>query len=139
MPTKRWVNIRIESDSGDERTQFSAKGELYIKKDTTYLRYEETDSSDGKTMNTLKLMPGELLRIIRRGEIESDLNFVPNERTLGIYSTGYGRMEFDVYTHKISFSGLQQGMGNLSWHYDLFEGENLLGSFKITMDITPAD
>lgn len=138
MPTKRWVNIQIDSDSGDERTQLSVKGELYIKRDTTYLRYEETDSSDGKTMNTLKLMPGELLRIMRRGEVESDLNFVQNKRTLGIYSTDYGRMEFGVYTHEIS-SGLKQGLGNLSWHYDLFEGEHLLGSFRITMDITPVD
>lgn len=133
MTAGQRVRIRIESRSGGESVVQTAEGNLYLKGNHTYIRYEEPPEELGRTVTLLKLSPGEL-RIIRQGDVQAEQTFVPGEKRIGFYQTAQGRMELDIQTHEFrSESG--QGSRTLTWSYDLYAAGDHAGRYRIKLSI----
>jgi len=138
MSDKRQVRIRLESvqSSGEavsESTVHEAKGDLYYKSGTCYLRYNDPGDESGQTMVTIRISPGEL-KVIRRGTVESEQAFVPNREIIGHYRSPLAKFRMTSLTNvmEVWLSGAadsEHAAGAVSWIYDLYVGDELVGRF----------
>jgi uncharacterized beta-barrel protein YwiB (DUF1934 family) len=130
---KQRVRIRIESRQGGQEDLQLAQGDLYPKGKHFYIRYDEAAAELGRTTTLLKLETGQM-RIIRQGDVESEQSFVPGERSIGFYQTTQGRLELEMHTHDMS-SDLNDGLGWVSWSYDLIVQGEPAGLYEIKLVI----
>ncbi|MEF3303254.1 DUF1934 domain-containing protein [Paenibacillus sp. GYB003] len=130
---KRSVRIRIESKQAEQTHIRQAEGELYAKNGAYYLRYAEPDTDMGRTTATVKWDDAQV-KVIRHGDVRSDLTFRSGERTAGSFELPQGRMEMELYTHGID-RRLQNGLGSLSWSYDMYAGGTHVGRIRLRLTI----
>jgi uncharacterized beta-barrel protein YwiB (DUF1934 family) len=131
MTAKRRVRIRIESRSGSETTVQKAKGELYLKGEHIYIRYEEAPNELGRTVTLIKLETNQI-RIIRQGDVQAEQTFVPGEKRIGFYQTPQGKLELEIETHELKAEAVQ-GIGITRWSYDLYASGTHAGHFQIKL------
>jgi len=130
---KRTVRVRIESRQAEQSHVQQAQGELYALDGTYYLRYAEPGSDMGKTTATVKWNESQI-KVIRHGDVQSDLTFRSGTRTAGHFSLPQGRMELELYTHGIDRK-LSDGVGSLSWSYDMIAGGVHAGRMRLRLTI----
>lgn len=135
--SKQQVQLRIESDIDGQVIIQKMKGDLYIKGDTCYYRYEEPEASDSSepTITTVKVaVADQQIKVIRHGGLQSEQTFQLDKRGLGFYQTPQGDLELEIQTHDITIQ-LNQGMGQVSWVYDLWVNSELAGNYKLQLNI----
>jgi uncharacterized beta-barrel protein YwiB (DUF1934 family) len=117
------VTITIESKQNGEHVVQQVTGSVFIKGDTTYIRYLEPEEHGmGETSTTVKFSFDEL-RVIRHGEVEAEQVFRMNEKIPGFYRVGTMRLAME--THLTAYHHqLEQGLGELSWQYNLILDEH---------------
>ncbi|WP_158289597.1 DUF1934 domain-containing protein [Paenibacillus flagellatus] len=130
---KRSVRIRIESKQADQVHVREASGELYDRNGSYYLRYAEPDPELGKTTATVKWDESHI-KVIRHGDVESDLTFRSGERTPGSFALPQGRLPLECYTHGIERK-LSDGLGSLSWSYDMYADGTYAGRIRLRLTI----
>ncbi|UJF33635.1 DUF1934 domain-containing protein [Paenibacillus hexagrammi] len=130
---KMGVRIRIESRSAGQATKQTAEGELYLKGEHVYIRYEEKPSELGRTVTLIKLEAGQV-KIIRQGDVQADQTFVPGEKRVGFYQTAQGRMELEMETHELT-QNMEAGIGTVHWSYDLYASGEHAGHYRIKLNI----
>lgn len=130
---KRTVRIRIESRQAGQSHVQEAAGELYHKQESYYLRYTEPDSAAGKTTATVK-WDDKQIKVIRHGDVQSDLTFISGTRTAGYYVMPQGRMEMECFTLGIERQ-LSDGLGTLSWSYELYANGVHAGRIRLRLVI----
>ncbi|MFB9754352.1 DUF1934 domain-containing protein [Paenibacillus hodogayensis] len=130
---KRRVRVRIESRQSGQKQSWLARGELYAVNGMFYLRYDEPDTDMGRTTATVKWDESHI-KVIRHGDVRSDLTFRSGTRTVGSYELPQGRMELEVMTHGIDRK-LTDGLGMLSWSYDMVAGGAPAGRMRLALTI----
>jgi uncharacterized beta-barrel protein YwiB (DUF1934 family) len=133
MTAKQRVQIQIESRVDGQKTLQEANGDLYLKGDHAYIRYEEAAAELGRTITLIRLEHTQL-KIIRQGDIASEQTFVPGEKRIGFYQTAQGKLELEVHTHKWS-ADLRSGLGSMSWSYDLYMAGEHAGLYRLKLSI----
>lgn len=151
------VLITIDSRQDDERVTQRVEGELYRKGSYFYIRYIETEpqpervkrrsdsSADAsRTQVTLKVSEN-LIKLTRRGQVESEQSFSLGARQNGYYRSSAIRFLLTTVTSKLSwdepwpFEGpLQFDELRIAWSYQLYIEERCTGKFNIRLRITPA-
>lgn len=120
-------------DAGEETTaELSATGEYFEKNGGLYLLYEETDPESGAVIkNTLKTR-GRNVTLTKRGIVQSQMRFAPEEMHPAEYVTPYGILRLQVYTEdvKILFG---DAMGEIRLRYALYSGGELLSRCRLTV------
>lgn len=130
---KRKVRIRIESKQAEQVHVQQAQGELYSMNDSYYLRYTEPDPDMGRTTAIVKWDERQV-KVIRHGDVESDLTFRSGTRTVGSYALPQGRMQLELVTHGIDRK-LSDGLGSLSWSYDMYTSGVHAGRIRLRLVI----
>ena len=133
MKSTAKVTIRIASKSDEHTALRTARGELTVRKDTVFLRYDEPDEEMGKTVTTVKVKSGQIT-VIRHGDVESCQTFSAEKSEPGYYATPLGNLPLITKTRYIH-NRLQNGLGTLKWSYDLFVSEQYAGQMELTLDI----
>ncbi|MVP02534.1 DUF1934 domain-containing protein [Paenibacillus lutrae] len=133
MSNKKNVKVSISSIAGEERITQEAHGELYLREDKVYVRYEETSAEMGKTLTMVKIAPGEL-KIMRSGEVGAEQTFVPGQSRRGWYRAAGGSLPIDIHTRTYTRQ-LVEGIGRIQWSYDLYVEEEHAGLYTLTLTI----
>jgi uncharacterized beta-barrel protein YwiB (DUF1934 family) len=133
MKSTAKVTIRIASKSEEHTALQTARGELTVRKDTVFLRYQEPDQEMGKTVTTVKVKNGQIT-VIRHGDVESRQTFSAEKSEAGYYATPHGKLPLIAKTRCIH-NRLQNGLGTLRWSYDLFVSGQFVGHMELTLDI----
>lgn len=124
----------VQSDeTGEEMiAEQSATGEYFEKNSSLYLLYEETDPESGAvTKNTLKVRE-QNVTLTKRGIIQSQLQFAPEEMHPAEYITPYGILHFQVYTEDVKiFFG--DARGEIRLRYALYSDGELLSRCRLTV------
>ncbi|MBG9732778.1 MULTISPECIES: DUF1934 domain-containing protein [Paenibacillus] len=151
------VLITIDSRQDDERVTQQVEGELFRKGSNFYIRYIEaepqpervkrrSDSSidASRTQVTLKVSEN-LIKLTRRGQVESEQSFALGARQNGYYRSSAIRFPLTTVTSKLSwdepwpFEGpLQFDELRIAWSYQLYIEERCTGKFNIRLRIIPA-
>lgn len=151
---KKTVNIRIESISPDQTLVQSVTGDLYIKGSTYYYRYPEPDPTMGPTTTTVKVkyhegnlplneqeklhhhrLPPAQITVIRHGTLESEQIFTEHETEWGFYHMTSGKLVLQTRTLRIEANLDDNGVGTLSWVYDLNVSNEEVGQFELKLNI----
>jgi uncharacterized beta-barrel protein YwiB (DUF1934 family) len=129
--SKQRVRVRIESRQDEQDSVQALLGDLYLKGDHAYIRYEESAAELGKTITLLKVEPGQI-RIIRQGDVESEQTFAPGEKRIGFYKTIQGRLELEMHTQELA-ANIVLGLGSVIWSYDLYVQGEHAGLYRIQL------
>lgn len=135
MTAKRKVRITLDSANMGQHIVQEAEGDLYLKNDHIYIRYEETQPETGRTTTTMKI-DVDRMKIIRHGQISAEQTFLPGEWMNGYYQTVHGKMNLRLYTHYLHTKLDDCGNGLVEWEYDLEVMDDPAGLFTIKLTIT---
>lgn len=133
MSLKRNVEVRIESNSPDQSMIQSVPGDLYLKGEAVYVRYTEPDPTMGDTNTTVKIKNDEV-KVIRHGGLQSEQTFSKDRVDWGFYQVAQGNLELETRTKNINIQ-LKEGMGTVSWSYELYVSGDYAGKFELKLDI----
>ncbi|MGF9714490.1 DUF1934 domain-containing protein [Paenibacillus sp. JMULE4] len=104
---RRRVDIILESFAAGERIVRRMDGDLFLKGEQVYVRYDEPHEAEmGRTVTMVKAGQGEL-RIVRHGDIRLEQTFIPGKRHTGYLQTPQGRIELETET--LSLDVRQEG------------------------------
>ncbi len=135
--SKQQVQLQIKSDIDGQIITQKVPGELYMKGGNVYYRYEEPEASVsmGPTVTTVKVaLADRQIKVIRHGGLQSEQTFRLDEPGIGFYQTPQGDLELETQTHDIGIQ-LVQGIGQVSWVYDLWVNNELAGNYKLQLNI----
>lgn len=125
------LNIRSRSDSGTVVQK--AQGVRYERGGKLYYHYKEPESEMGHITAILRVEPG-MIRLLRQGDVRSEQQFRVGKRMPGFYDTAMGRLELDTETRDLR-NQLDNGIGRLSWSYDLYVSGEHAGRYELEMEI----
>ncbi|HEY0829393.1 MAG TPA: DUF1934 domain-containing protein [Bacilli bacterium] len=135
--SKQQVQLQIKSNIDGHIITQKVQGELYLKGDTVYYRYEEPEASVsmGPTVTTVKVVvPDRQIKVFRHGGLQSEQTFRLDGNGIGFYQTPQGDLELETRTYDIGIE-LVQGLGQVSWVYDLWVNSELAGNYKLQLNI----
>ncbi len=97
-----------------------------------YLRYIEHQDSQ-ETPVQIKF-EDELIRLRRRGNVETNLFLDPTQETIMRYQTEYGMIKIDVLTESLEKDvDIKAPAGHLSVKYQLKQAGQLIGSYQLEL------
>lgn len=131
---KRQVHVEIESFADGQRIRQSVTGDLYRKGDHYYLRYDEADPEMKGTVTTIKL-ERDRIRLVRSGNVRSELVFIQGKSCRGAYDTPQGSLELQTMTRSM-MSELSEGLGTVDWSYDLYVSGEMAGAFRLRLTLS---
>lgn len=119
MKKKAIITISsIQGEKEEDSIQVVTPGSFYLKEDSYYAVYEETEISGMQgTTTTLKIKPEELI-LLREGTTNANMHFAHGANNLSMYDTPYGTLEMEVITKKINVDVNEKG-GNIAVKYDM--------------------
>jgi uncharacterized beta-barrel protein YwiB (DUF1934 family) len=148
----------MESSGGGQSSSQLTEGELYeTATGSSFVRYAEPDQSNGLTTTTVKWNEKEI-KIVRHGEVNSDLTFIKGARMSGSYwlpkrsasadaslvkgavlpprgnDPTEGRMLLESVTRTLSHRNTAGGC-SLKWSYELYVDGRFTGVYKLRLDI----
>ena len=127
------VRIKLVSTWDDERIEQDYRGELYRRGSAIYVRYTEQDEQGGKTRTVVKLSEREI-KIMRRGEIESEQTFVLHHKRKGHHRTPAGTLPIVTDTRSMRLEQ-QNGRWTAAWSYILYVADEPAGNFNLKLNI----
>lgn len=127
---------RIQDKDQTQELQQQLEGQIYEKKDQTYIRYEEDLEGIGRVSNTLKI-EGQQVKVIRHGAVTMNHVYQLGKTTNGWYHSPHGPLEMETNTKKLEYvpigEGLSSGKGRFELCYDLRMNGQDAGSFILEM------
>ncbi len=135
MPDQSRAKIVVTSRQNGEETLQEVTGEVFVRGDTAYIKYEEPEPgpTGGMTRTMVKISGGEL-KIMRHGEVESEQTFQVGRKLPGFYRSPFTKFNLSTHTQTLE-TRLNGAFGHIAWEYDLFVYEELSGHFAISLHI----
>jgi uncharacterized beta-barrel protein YwiB (DUF1934 family) len=108
----------IQKTMGEEPAEidFMTEGKLYVKGDSTYLVYEETELSGFPNHKTTLKIGRDTVQMKRFGENNSTMHFEKGLRETSDYETPYGLFKLEILTHKVDIN-LGENEGSVEVEY----------------------
>lgn len=127
------ARIVIKSCQGQEETIQELAGEVLVRGDVIYIRYEEAEKGPtGGTTRVLVKISGDEIKIMRHGEVESEQTFRSGHKLPGFYFSPFTKFHLSTVTHRLE-SRLAGAFGQVVWEYDLYVHDELSGNFNISL------
>lgn len=110
-----------------------SKGSYYLKNNKEYIRYIESDDN-GDITNVILKIDNDKIKIIKKGAINTIMDFCIEEYMQVQYSTKLIDVLFDLYTYKTSIIRNNNEI-NIEIEYDLIADNEKLSSNIININI----
>jgi uncharacterized beta-barrel protein YwiB (DUF1934 family) len=121
----------IESRSDGQTVTQNIQADMYVKGNAYFIRYLETEGGIGRISATVRIQQDEI-RILRRGDMESEMMFVAGMNKHGWYALPQGRIELETRTSEIIVQWSDAG-GHASWSYELMVDGQSSGFFELKL------
>mgnify|MGYP006293520157 CR=1 FL=1 len=121
MPHNVAINIDSIQDDGQKKNEISTNtnGQLYEKQNAYYLQYEGVSEGLEGIKTTLKIKENKV-KLIRRGQVETRQEFIPEEETRFNYQTPYGTLKFSIVVQELTME-VEPTQGEINLEYELFD------------------
>ena len=128
------IGKQVTTDKEEEQMELVTEGKYYVKGDSVYLLYDESQFSGMEGCTTSLKITGDKIRMKRFGEVigmDTEIEFEKGKRFKGFYDTPYGSFEMEVLTNDIVNKIEKEGKGSLNIDYHislrgLSEGRSIL-------------
>ncbi|MPW27206.1 DUF1934 family protein [Alkalibaculum sp. M08DMB] len=104
---KIWISIKgktTQEDGPEDIVELITQGEIYKKRKSDYIIYDETQVSGLEGTTTTLKIDDNKIAIIRLGSTNSHMIFEKGKKNFNTYSTPYGDMSMMVYTKAIDIN-----------------------------------
>jgi len=129
------VGRQVTSETEEEQLEFVTEGKYYVKGDSVYLLYDESEFSGMAGCTTSLKITGDNIKMKRFGEsigLDTEIEFQKGKRYKGYYDTPFGSVEMEVLTNEVinkieKIEG--KGTLNIDYHISLrglSEGRSIL-------------
>ena len=133
VDVKMTTDIRQQGEK--DQVQLQARGELYKKNNTTYVKFTEDLEDIGKVSTLLKVGEQEIT-VIRSGAVEMRQLYQYGEKTEGSYETPYGKLKTEADTDQVAVMWSDSGRtGRIQFGYDLTLQGTVAGRYDVTISI----
>ena len=129
------IGKQVTPDSEEEQLEFVTEGKYYVKDDSVYLLYDESEFSGMEGCTTSLKITGDNIKMKRFGEsigFDTEIEFEKGKRFKGYYDTPFGSVEMEVLTNGV-VNKLEtaecKGSLNIDYHISLrglSEGRSIL-------------
>jgi len=129
------VGKQIKTEKEEEQLEFVTEGKYYVKGDSVYLLYDESQFSGMEGCTTSLKITGDKIKMKRFGEViglDTEIEFEKGKRFKGYYDTPFGSVEMEVLTNQV-VNNIEkvEGKGSLNIDYHislrgLSEGRSIL-------------
>lgn len=127
------IGLQRDEEGQENITRLSVMAEYYLKKDSHYILYEESQPDGRPAKNTIKFK-NNLLELTKRGVVNSRMVFEKGQEHMTDYATPFGLLRLGVLTREIVF----RQSGNfleIEAHYSLTQEGQPFSHCKITINI----
>ena len=133
MSQKVTINVESSQDDGTEKEEISTEnsGELYKKRGTYYLKYEESAEGLEGVKTTVKIEE-EKLTLIRQGAVRTIQNFIPDERTKFDYQTPHGTLNLALEVEKFDFT-IEERKGEIRLEYIIYSQDSVVSNNSLVI------
>ena len=122
----------IDQNGQQEKFTFTEEGTFVEMNGKYYLRYIE--HQDGQETPVQIKFEDELIRLRRRGNVETNLFLDPTQETIMRYQTEYGMIKIEVLTESLEKDvDVKAPAGHLSVKYQLKQAGQLIGSYQLEL------
>jgi uncharacterized beta-barrel protein YwiB (DUF1934 family) len=131
-PIKVRLTTEIRQANQKENVTIEAKGQYYIKDESTFLRFIE--EHDMGAVNTIvKIAEGDVL-ILRSGAVKMRQVFAKGKKAIGSYESPHGTFELLTDTNNIEFKPSKHSLkGKLFLAYQLQMQGDQVGRYAMTI------
>jgi uncharacterized beta-barrel protein YwiB (DUF1934 family) len=129
------IGKQVTVDSEEEQLEFVTEGKYYVKGDSVYLLYDESEFSGMEGCTTSLKITGGHIKMKRYGDsigLDTEIVFEKGKRFKGYYDTPYGSVEMEVLTNDV-VNRIEKNAGrgtlNIDYHISLrglSEGRSIL-------------
>jgi len=131
------IHSKIKYENGqEERLHVDAVGDLYLKEEHFFLRYQETEKEMGNTWTVVK-WPKErtpiTVVIIRQRNVKMKQVFQEGVRIDFTYQSPYGALEMEILTHRIHLSKPSLNKGEIGLQYQLTRNKQIIGTYHLDL------
>ena len=129
------IGKQVTSETEAEQLEFVTEGKYYVKGDSVYLLYDESEFSGMEGCTTSLKITGDIIKMKRYGEsisLDTEIEFEKGKRFKGYYDTPFGSVEMEVLTNDVvNRIKKTEGKGTLNIDYHislrgLTEGRSIL-------------
>lgn len=129
------VGKQVTIDSEEAQLEFVTEGKYFVKGDSVYLMYDESEFSGMEGCTTSLKITGDNIKMKRYGDsigLDTEIVFEKGKRFKGFYDTPYGSVEMEVLTNDVvNRIEKNEGRGTLNIDYHislrgLSEGRSIL-------------
>lgn len=129
------IGKQVTADSEEAQLEFVTEGKYYVKGDSVYLLYDESEFSGMEGCTTSLKITGDIIKMNRYGQsisFDTEIEFEKGKRFKGYYDTPYGSIEMEVLTNDVvNKIEKTEGRGsvNIDYHISLrglSEGRSIL-------------
>jgi uncharacterized beta-barrel protein YwiB (DUF1934 family) len=114
------LSTQIESENDkDQRIEFATTGTYYLKGQTHYYMYDETEVSGMEGGKTTLKVTDDSVTMRRYGANIVDLVFIVGETRMSMYETPYGIFDMETRTVSLEISLEEGGSGRVEICYDI--------------------
>ncbi|MBD5805621.1 DUF1934 domain-containing protein [Lactobacillus sp. 0.1XD8-4] len=132
MPVKVKLSTTITQEGQQEHFDFVEDGTFVEINGKYYLRYLE--HQNGQETPVQVKFEDELVRLRRRGSVETNLFLDPHQATIMRYRTQYGILNLDVVTESLEKKvDVQKPAGQVSVKYQLKQAGQIIGSYQLEL------
>ena len=122
----------------EDQMEFITDGQLYVRDDSVYMIYDESEVSGMTGCKTTLKVKGDSVKMRRIGEIgfNTDLYFEKGKRFSSTYDTPYGPMDIEVLTSRVENNlNMEELKGNIDIEYNVSLEGMAEGKNRLTIDI----
>ena len=135
------VRIRISGEhciegQWQEPVITEAPGRYAFRNEAHFLQFTEEDAETGAAIRSMVRFTEKMLRVTKNGALGSELEFIPGQRTLGIYRTGAGTISMDMRTEKLDLA-LEENRMEIAAEYVLIAGEEEVQKSRVRITVLP--
>ncbi|MBP6492511.1 MAG: DUF1934 domain-containing protein [Clostridia bacterium] len=128
------VGKQVTTEAEEQQLEFVTEGKYYVKGDSVYLLYDESEFSGMEGCTTSLKITGDNIKMKRYGEnigLDTEIEFEKGKRFKGYYDTPFGSVEMEVLTNEVVNKIEKTGKGSLNIDYHislrgLSEGRSIL-------------
>ena len=122
----------------EDQMEFITDGQLYVRDDSVYMIYDESEVSGMTGCKTTLKVKGDSVKMRRIGEIgfNTELYFEKGKRFSSTYDTTYGPMDIEVLTSRVENNlNMEELKGNIDIEYNVSLEGMAEGKNRLTIDI----
>ena len=128
------IGKQVTTEAEEQQLEFVTEGKYYVKGDSVYLLYDESEFSGMEGCTTSLKITGDNIKMKRYGEnigLDTEIEFEKGKRFKGYYDTPFGSVEMEVLTNEVVNKIEKSGKGSLNIDYHislrgLSEGRSIL-------------